>query len=105
MRIAKATGDAWVAQIAHAAQVPDPQLVSPPLEDLGKDGVTASQEQLQCLALSLEVRSALKAPELRNLIAAVDSAACREAALAQALDNPVFAQFCDSVLDVVSPSA
>jgi hypothetical protein len=105
VRISKPAPGEWASTIAQAAHVPDPQLVSPPLEDLEKDGARMSREQLQCLALSLDVRQALKSNELQHLIASVDGAPCREAALAHALQNPVFAQFCESILDVVSPSS
>ena len=104
VRVSRLSPDEWVASLASARHVPDPQLVSPPFEDLEKDGQQVSKEQLQSLALSSEVRQALNAGEVQTIVATVDAAPCREAALAHALMNTEFANFCNTVLDVVSPS-
>lgn len=103
IRVSAPAAGQWLSHVHTAQKVPDPQLQPPVLEDLEKDGVKASHEQLRCLALSLDVRQALKSSELQSLVHAVDAAPCREAALAHAMHNPEFARFCDSVLDVVAP--
>ena len=103
IRVSKPPNRDWAAAVASLTQVPDPLLVSPELEDLEKDGAVVPRAQLQALATDPEIRQFLGAADLQMVVAAVDAAPCREAALAEAIENPTFAQFCDKVLDTVAP--
>jgi hypothetical protein len=103
VRVSKSQKTDWATKLAQTAEVTDPLLIAPELEDFQKDGLVASREQLHSVSADPGIRSKLNSKDLQQIIAAVDTAAYREAALAQALQNPSFAQFCESVLDVVSP--
>lgn len=82
----------------------EPILEGPELEDLEKDGRLVSQAQFEAIAGSAYVQNTLGDAALREVLAAIDAAPSRPAALAAAMANPLFANFCDSILDIVSPA-
>ncbi|KAJ3669129.1 hypothetical protein LUZ60_011079 [Juncus effusus] len=62
-----------------------------------------SKELLQSLVESKEVRDALKSKELQKLILSIDSSKEQEQELDKAMEGPVFREFSEKILDIISP--
>jgi hypothetical protein len=82
--------------------VPSALLAPPELENLARDGRVVPRAALEAIVADGGVRAALTRPEVRRLIAGVDAAPAREAALAAALTSAQLAGLCERVLDIVS---
>lgn len=93
----------WTTHVHTASQV-EPILQGPELECLEKDGRLVPQAHFEALAGSAAVQGFLSDGAFREVLAAIDAAPSRPAALAAAMANPRFAAFCDAVLDIVSPA-
>ncbi|XP_072954974.1 uncharacterized protein [Typha angustifolia] len=62
-----------------------------------------NEEQLQSLAVSADIRDALKDEELRKLIIRIDSAEEPDKELDKAIQGQIFHEFTDKILAIVSP--
>jgi hypothetical protein len=102
IRVAPTTSGKDLCKHANIESL-EPLLRSPELEDLEKSGRIATKTHLIAMAQDAHIRSELASQEMQAVIASIDGAPAREAALAKALGNPSFAAFCSSILDQIPP--